>query len=85
MCTHFLSYQDRIYLGLDEWVVNHGRGMRPTTPYKPLPPLIIEVSALKMEAECYSETLASTDESTRRYNPKERLNPIHRTVVSCLV
>jgi hypothetical protein len=31
----------------------------------------IATSALKMEIVCFSETLASTDESTRRQNPEE--------------
>jgi hypothetical protein len=30
-------------------------------------------SALKMETVCFSETLASTDKSTRRQNPEEHI------------
>jgi hypothetical protein len=32
----------------------------------------IPSSALKMETECFSESLASTDESTRRQNTEHR-------------
>jgi hypothetical protein len=37
------------------------------------------VSALKMETVCFSETLASTDESTRRQNPEK-----HNQSTACL-
>jgi hypothetical protein len=35
------------------------------------PLLTIATLALKMETECFSETLVSTYESTRRQNPKD--------------
>jgi hypothetical protein len=35
-------------------------------------------SGLKMEEECFSETLASTDKSTRRYNPEDQHRHLHR-------
>jgi hypothetical protein len=35
-------------------------------------------SALKMETVCFSETLATTDESTRRQNPEEHHHPHRR-------
>jgi hypothetical protein len=38
----------------------------------------IVTSALKMETEHFSETLASTDESTRRQNPDEHHHPHRR-------
>jgi hypothetical protein len=34
--------------------------------------------AVKMETVCFSETLASTNESTRRQNPKEQHRHVHR-------
>jgi hypothetical protein len=35
-------------------------------------------SPLKMETVCFSETLASTNESTRRQNPEEEHYHLHR-------
>jgi hypothetical protein len=35
-------------------------------------------SALKMETVCFSEKLASTDESTRRQNPEEHHHHHHQ-------
>jgi hypothetical protein len=35
-------------------------------------PTISEISALKMEAACSSETLVSTYKTTRRYNPEDQ-------------
>jgi hypothetical protein len=36
------------------------------------------ISALKMDTVCFSETLASTEESTRRRNPEEQNHHPHR-------
>jgi hypothetical protein len=38
----------------------------------------ILAEALRMEKVCFSETLASTDESTRRYKPEEQHHHPHR-------
>jgi hypothetical protein len=52
------TFRRNILLHLEDW-----------SGEAPLPSFA--TSALKMEAVCYSETLASTDESTRRQNLEE--------------
>jgi hypothetical protein len=49
----------------------------PPTLYKNPSLPRIATSALKMGTVCFSETLASTDESARRHNPEEQ-DPPHR-------
>jgi hypothetical protein len=50
----------------------------------------IVTSALKMETVCFSETLASTDESIRRQNPEEHHHPHrrenfkYRIIINCI-
>jgi hypothetical protein len=52
-----------------EWATPSAFASSNPTEIPPLPN--IATSALKMETVCFSETLASTDESTRRLNPEE--------------
>jgi hypothetical protein len=42
-------------------------------------------SALKMETLCFSETLASTNESTRRQNPEQHHHQIYKLFPELLV
>jgi hypothetical protein len=69
-----------IYVGLEEEKAEEmGQSAFPPSNPVLIPPLSsIATSALKMETVCFSETLASNYDSTRRQNPEPRHHHPHR-------